>query len=181
MLKINEIDLIEDDKKYLIDYANLNQGLIANQKEFLNQKQFKFFLNKPSMGLPLMLPFGLDCFDYKNVKEIFELNRKDIYKKIFRTKINFYHAAETFFKYGNVFCVGAKPKNKHERIIKLIKKINSSLIKKISDLNNKNKIIGAIQTRNIPHIGHEKIINRLLKECDYVFIKSNGFGFDKNL
>ena len=104
-------------KKYLIDYANLNQGLIANQKEFLNLKKFKFFLNKPSMGLPLMLPFGLDCFDYKNVKETFELNRKDIYKKIFRTKINFYHAAETFFKYGNVFCVGAKPKKNKKELL----------------------------------------------------------------
>ena len=170
MSEIKKIDLIENDKKYLIDYANLVQGIIANQKEFLNKKQFNIFLKKPSLGLPLMLPLGLDCFNYDNVKEIFKIDKEDVYKKIFRTKTNFYHAVETFFKYGNIFCVGAKPKKKYKKIITSIIKINSNLIKKITNLNNKNKIIGAIQTRNIPHYGHEIIIKKLLKSCDIVFI-----------
>ena len=40
----------------------------------------------------------------------------------------------------------------------------------IFKLKKKRKIIGAFQTRNIPHLGHEKIIKKLLNECDYVVI-----------
>ena len=32
------------------------------------------------------------------------------------------------------------------------------------------KHIGAFQTRNIPHFVHEKIIERLLEECDHIVI-----------
>jgi sulfate adenylyltransferase len=168
--KIREIDLIKNDKKYLIDQANIDQKLILNQKNFLNQKQFQRFLKKPVLGLPLVLPYGLNCYDYKNVKEVFKIKKKDIYRKIFKTKVNFYHPAETFFKYGNTFCVGAKPKKKYKKIVRSIIKINSDLEKKIKSFKNNNKIIGAIQTRNIPHLGHELIIKKLLKECDIVFI-----------
>ena len=170
MPKIKQIDLIRDDKKYLIDQANLDQGLILNQSNFLNEKQFKKFLKNPALGLPLVLPYGLNCFDYKNVKEVFKIKKQDVYKKLFRIKIKDYHAADSFFKYGDTFCVGAKPKQKYKKIIKLIIKINESLSKKINNINKKNKVVGAIQTRNIPHLGHELIIKKLLKQCDVVFI-----------
>ena len=32
------------------------------------------------------------------------------------------------------------------------------------------KKVGAFQSRNIPHLGHEKLINKLLEKCDVVII-----------
>ena len=37
-------------------------------------------------------------------------------------------------------------------------------------LKSKFKKIGAFQTRNIPHFGHEKIMNRMLENCDHLVI-----------
>ena len=38
------IDLFENEKRYLIDYANIKQGLISQQKDFLGEKEInKYF------------------------------------------------------------------------------------------------------------------------------------------
>ena len=41
---------------------------------------------------------------------------------------------------------------------------------RIDRIKEKYKIVGAFQTRNIPHFGHEKIIERMLELCDHVVI-----------
>ena len=58
-----EIDSITKDQRYLIDYANIKSGLVENQNNFPNYEQFKNFLNNPGLGLPLVLPLKVKCFD----------------------------------------------------------------------------------------------------------------------
>ena len=64
------IYLFENEKRYLIDYANIKQGLISGQKDFWGKKDIKKYLKDISKGFPLVLPIGLKCFNYNNVKEI---------------------------------------------------------------------------------------------------------------
>ena len=165
--KINQID---NKNRYLIDYANLKNGLIKHQNNFLNKKNFKLFCKNPYLGFPLILPAKLNYFDYPKNKKSFNLDFKKVKKKIFNVKNKKYKPLNNFFNYGNIFCEHAKPKKKYLKIAADIKRENLMLKKMIMKLKKKNKIIGAFQTRNIPHLGHEKILNLLLRFCDMVIV-----------
>lgn len=170
MDSIEEIDLISSSEKYLIDYSNINDNLIKNQKSFLNNEQFNDYLSNKSLGIPLLLPLGLECFDYTCVTETYKLSISDIANKIFLTQNLNYLGVRKFLEFGNEFCIGAKPKKKFNRTVNLISGINNHLKKLIIELKKENKSIAAFQTRNIPHLGHEKIIQFLLSKFDYVII-----------
>ena len=165
-----EIDLITKEQRYLIDYANINSGLIENQKSFQDYHQFKKFLENPVLGLPLILPLGINCFDYSSAKDVYDVSINDVSNKLFGTNNINYMGVKTFLNYGKSFCIDAKPKKKFEYLVNIIKKFNELLTTKIKEIKQQGKTIGAFQTRNIPHLGHEKIIEKLLENCDHVII-----------
>lgn len=160
------ISFKDPETRYLIDYANLKGGLIKYQKNFLNKKElFKFYKNK-FYGVPLLLPFGIKFFDYSDAN-FFKVNEIDVQKNIFNVNKPNYIGMKIFFKYGNIFCSNAKLKKKYENKYKYILKFNSEIQKFIS----KKKLkVGSFQTRNIPHLGHEKIFERYFKFVDYIYI-----------
>ena len=170
MQKLKKIDLISGEKRYLIDYANIKQGLISNQINFLNEKKFRNYFFDISKGFPLVLPFGLECFDYSDVKKVFKIRRKDLFNHIYKLDNFDYKPAATFLNFGNLFCFGAKPKKKYHQLIRFINSHNTKLKEYIKQLKKKNKIVAALQTRNVPHLGHEEIIKNLLNKCDHVII-----------
>ncbi len=165
-----KIDSLTDEQRYLIDYANIKDGLISNQKNFQNKEQFERFLEDPSLGMPLVLPVGVNCFDYSDANNFFTLDINKVANRLFNTKKIDYVGVKNFFKFGNRFCIGAKPKKKYISHVSIIKKYNSLLVKKITNIKKNFKTIGAFQTRNIPHLGHEKIIDKLLEKCEHVII-----------
>tara|TARA_B110000858_G_C17806917_1_gene478576 strand:+ start:3115 stop:4122 length:1008 start_codon:yes stop_codon:yes gene_type:complete len=165
-----EIDSITSNQRYIIDYANIKSGIITNQKSFQNLEQFNNIIKDPSLGLPMLLPLNNNCFNYENCKEIFSIEPSIISKNIFDTNNLNYIGVKNFLKYGNTFCVGAEPKKKYQRLVSIIQNYNNSLIEKINKIKEGGKTIGAFQTRNIPHLGHEKIIESLLEKCDHVII-----------
>jgi len=168
--EIEKIDLMSFEEKYLIDYSNIKDGIIKNQNNFLNENEYYNFLEKTELGMPLMVPLGLECFDYSKVNKIFEINIHDLATKIFLTQNINYIGVKLFLRFGNKFCTGAIPKKQYKKLIKNISNINSSLKEILQDLKNNKKVIGVFQTRNIPHLGHEKIIHKLMNKCDIVVI-----------
>ena len=165
-----EIDSITKDQRYLIDYANIKSGLVENQNNFPNYEQFKNFLNNPGLGLPLVLPLKVKCFDYSSAKNTYNVSADDISNKLFGTFNQNYLGVKTFLNYGNSFCTDAKPKKEYNHIVNIVTKFNGILKSKINEIKKQGKTVGAFQTRNIPHLGHEKIIKKLLKHCDHVII-----------
>lgn len=160
------INFKDPETRYLIDYANLKGGLIKYQNNFLNEKQLNNFLKKKYLGVPLLLPYGIKFFDYSKAK-YFEVNKLDIKKKIFSVKKKNYIGLKIFFKYGNIFCSNIKLKKKYKKKLNYILKFNQ----KSQNFIKKNKLkIGAFQTRNIPHLGHEKIFERYLTIVDKIFV-----------
>jgi len=163
------INFTDPQSRYLIDYANLKQGLIKHQINFLNQSQFKNFLKKKHYGCPLVLPLGIKFFDYpKNVKK-FKINKSDVKKYIFNCKSSNYVGLKIFFKFGNTFCTGATLKKKYKGDLKSIIFSNNKLKSLVNKFNKKFKT-SAFQTRNIPHLGHELILQNLLGKNKILFI-----------
>ena len=83
-----KIDSLTDEQRYLIDYANIKDGLISNQKNFQNKEQFERFLEDPSLGMPLVLPVGVNCFDYSDANNFFTLDINKVANRLFNTKKN---------------------------------------------------------------------------------------------
>ena len=156
--------------RYLIDYANLKQGLIKYQNDFLGPKEINNFIKNEKYGFPLVLPKRIKYFSYKNSKKIFTIKKKIILKKIFKIKKKNYIGLKIFFKFGNKFCYDVALKKKYIKQYNYIINFNKNLISKISKLRKKNYTT-AFQTRNIPHYGHEEIIKRLMiKKKGKVFV-----------
>ena len=162
------IDFNDPQIRYLIDYVNLKQNMIKYQTNFLNQNQFNKFKKKKRLGFPLVLPEGIKFFNY-NKKKYFFLEEYDVLKNIFGIKKKNYIGMQIFFRFGNKFYYDVNLKKKYHKEYKYIFDYNQKLIKELKKLK-KNFYISSFQTRNIPHLGHEKIIKILLSRNGLVFI-----------
>ncbi len=163
------INFSDPQTRYLIDYANLKHGLIKHQTDFLSKKKFNDFVKKKYLGCPLVLPLGIKYFNYSNCNEVFKISKEQTRKYIFACKTNNYIGMKIFFKFGNKFCTGAVLKKKYFKNVNSIIKENSRLISLIKRYKLKNKV-SSFQTRNIPHLGHELIIQRLIGKKKILFI-----------
>ena len=163
------INYFDPQTRYLIDYANLKQGLVKHQSDFLDRKKLNQFLKYKYLGCPLVLPMGIKYFDYKHTKNIFTISKNEARKYIFNCKSNNYAGMKIFFKYGNTFCTGAILKKKYIKDFRSIINFNEKLKLKLKKEKKKKKIT-SFQTRNIPHLGHELIIQKLINFKKTLFI-----------
>lgn len=163
--RIRQIDKIDFSSRYLIDYSNLKQGLIKFQKNFLRTDQIDFFYKNFYTGIPLLLPNS--CNKFHKFSSNFKINKNLFLKKIFIGN-ELYN--NEYFKNGNTFSESYKLKKKEYEKVKLITKLNKSCYDLIKELKKKRKKVAAFQTRNIPHFGHQKIIEEALKKADYLII-----------
>ena len=72
------INYSDPQTRYLIDFANLKQGLIKNQNNFLSKKIFGKFIKKKELGFPLVLPLGIKYFDYSKSTEKFIISKNTV-------------------------------------------------------------------------------------------------------
>jgi sulfate adenylyltransferase len=157
------------DTRYLIDYANLKQGLIKNQKDFLSKNKFNDFLKHDYLGFPLVLPMGIKYFNYSKSIRKFTISKSDARKLIFKCKSDDYIGMKIFFKFGNKFCSGATIKKKYKKDLNSIINFNEKLKSLIRRQKNKHKT-SSFQTRNIPHLGHELIMQKLMGQGKILII-----------
>ena len=155
---------ISEKNKFLLNYSNRKTHLGPKSESITA------YLNKPVTGLPLCIPANLNYFNYRNSK-VFELNKKVAAKKLFLTSKLNYTGIKIFFEKGNKFTFEARLKQKYKSTVEKINFHNIKVKKKIKFLNRKyNNSVCAFQTRNIPHFGHESIINYLLSIFNHVVI-----------
>ena len=169
MQKTKFIDHLVNQNKYLIDYANLKHSLFPFQKSFLNQKKVINFFKKKYYGIPILFPSNLRIFDYSNSRK-YKIAKNILLKKIYLTNKTSYKPYISYIKFGNEFVDFVKPKKKYLKLINKIIYFNRNSISQISKLKKKYKRVCAFQTRNIPHCGHEKILNYLLSKYDHVVV-----------
>ena len=180
-------------KQQYLDCINLNDGLFYPVKKFMNKNEIELVANK--MMLPNKKVFPLPVFlDFSNnSRKILErkgkvdliLNKKEVgyfipsdifvcdknllAKKIFGYSSIKHPGVKKFYNTGDFFATGT---------IKILKKkeinffnLNFS-IQKVKNFFKKKKwksIVG-FQTRNIPHLGHEYIFQKMLEKYDGLFI-----------
>jgi sulfate adenylyltransferase len=111
----------------------------------------------------------LKIFDYSNSRK-YTIDKNILLKKIYLTKNIYYKPYLSYIKFGNEFVDFVRPKKKYLPLINKIISYNKKSIYQIRKITKKYKKVCAFQTRNIPHYGHEKILNFLLSKYDYVVV-----------
>ena len=155
------MDFIE---RTLIDIACCESGMLENnlicsRKEFFNFTE----LNK---GIPITIPFIPFILKSNN---FYELSISEFGDTIFGNNSIGYIGTKLSYK-TSVFVSKYRIKNIFRKIINDYKKDILKTKIKISELKDKFVNLGAFQTRNIPHHGHEKIIEMMLEHCNAVVI-----------
>jgi len=150
----------------LINAANIASGLFDSGC-VTSIKQFQNFKNI-NLGLPILLQADRDVFDFSE-NNTFIIPEHSLLKTIYnltdRNYVGFKHSFKT-----NKFVSSFTIKEKHKKLFKSIVTQNSETFDAIKKLKQSWDRVGAFQTRNIPHSGHEKIIQKMLLDCDHVVI-----------
>lgn len=168
---------MNDDKEYLISFANLKANLFKYQKNFLNKKNLYKFYKHKYYGVPLCLPFGIKYFDYSKAI-LFKINKKQFANHIFNTNNLNYVGVLKYFRYGDIFATNVKLKKKYEKKLDYYLNHVNELKEKIKKIKSTNKLICAMQIRNVPHYGHEAIFKYLLSKYD-ILVLNPIFGIKK--
>lgn len=168
------VEKISQKKRFLIDYANLNEGFFLNQKTlFKNKREIEIFTKNPLNGLPSLIPSNLGYFNYGCDHPNYSLDENFFYNIIFRLKKSIkYEPIKILNSFGNFYApevLGVSGKQ-NINLYKNILKFNKLSKLKIRKINKKYKKVCAFQTRNIPHLGHELLIQKLLERFDHVIV-----------
>ncbi len=169
MSKLKFLRKISNKERYLIDFSNLKDNIFPHQKINSSKSKIDKIISFPEKGIPILFPKNLSFFLYKKNNQIF-LDKKKILQKIFLSQNNDYPPFKNFVNSGETFYTNVSIKKKFINTINQISTYNKIAIKKIKILNKKYKQTCSFQTRNIPHLGHEKIIEQLLERFDHVVI-----------
>ena len=150
----------------LINAGNINSGLLS--ENFVRSRED--FANFPInlKGLPILIAADPAVFEFSS-DDVFQLSEKEIQTKVYnlvdRKYVGYQHAFPTN-KFLRQFTVKKSVKKFVEKIILQ----NQTVFDEVARIREKFRTVGAFQTRNIPHFGHEKIIEHMLKGCDHVVI-----------
>ena len=150
----------------LINAGNINSGLL--NENFV--QSYEDFCNFPInlIGLPILIPADPAVFEFSS-EDVFEIPEDELVAKVYnllnKDYVGYHHAF-----HSNNFVSRFKVKKSFKKIVEKVILQNQSVFDKVAIIKKKYKIVGAFQTRNIPHFGHEKIIERMLEVCDHVVI-----------
>jgi sulfate adenylyltransferase len=150
----------------LFNIANIRSGLLT--ENFVSSTEdFLKFENK-ALGIPILIPADENILNFAK-EDVFEIRTKQILETVYSlsddTYVGFKHAFNKF-----KFLTHFEVKKAYQPYVEEIVQQNWNTIQYVDSLRNKFKDIGAFQTRNIPHFGHEKIMNRMLEHCDHLVI-----------
>ena len=149
-----------------IDLGNLRSGLLRSQmvSSICDFIQFK----GKEKGIPILVPANPDLFDFDE-RDIFEIDSNLLLKTVFDTNLSSYTGYQLSYQ-TNRFLADFKIRSNVRAEVDFIVHQNREVLNFVGELKSKHPTVGAFQTRNIPHFGHEKIIEMMLDHCDHVVV-----------
>ena len=150
----------------LINAGNINSGLLSENFVQSHEDFFNFPVNLK--GLPILVAADPAVFEFSS-EDVFEIPEDEILTKVYDLANKEYVGYQHAF-HSNNFLSRFRVKKSFEKIEEKIILQNQRVFDEVARIKETYKIVGAFQTRNIPHFGHEKIIERMLELCDHVVI-----------
>ena len=150
----------------LITAENCMSGLLA-ENVVRSAADFHAF-SDVSRGIPILIPADETVFRFQS-KDVFSLDLTEIYETIYGRGASNYIGFKTSFctsRFLSRFEICEEFLADYQHISTQ----NQKAIAYVKGLREKFNHVGAFQTRNIPHFGHQKIMERMFDFCDHVVI-----------
>ena len=149
-----------------IDIGNVYSGILEGNM-VLSFSDFMRYHDE-GLGIPILVPADSNILDFDE-NDVFEIDRELLLKVVFNTENQFYVGFDLAFQ-SNRFVKKFEPKACLLSEIEFVKSQNRFVMERVAKLREKYATVGSFQTRNIPHFGHEKIIEMMLNHCEHVVI-----------
>lgn len=150
----------------LINASNIESGILGHS--FVASLENFGFYRDLKLGLPILIQDDSKVFRF-HCDNTFEIPEKQLLKILFNLNdkkyVGYVHSFNT-----NIFLSRYEIRKEFKELSQKIVEQNLQTLKFIKELKNKYAKVGAFQTRNIPHFGHEKIIEKMLTKCDHLVI-----------
>ena len=151
----------------LINAANILEGLVNGNQKIYDENSFKnYFQNNHDIFV--LVAANQNLFDF-SPNDVFTISDDTILECIYGHKDRDYIGFRNSF-FGNKFICQYEVKDKYQPLIDQIISSNNITRTQIENLKKENLSVGAFQTRNLPHFGHEKIIEYMLAATDHVIV-----------
>lgn len=150
----------------LISIENISSNLLIENFAISRSDFFKY--TDICKGLPILVPADPDICKFKECDTFF-LSDSELMEMYYGKVKPDYIGFKLSFN-SNKFLSSWTVRKEFTNKLSKISKLNHSSRNKIQNLKSKFNNIAAFQTRNIPHFGHEAIIQELLKQSDHVVI-----------
>ena len=150
----------------LISAQNVLSGVL--QDNFVSAESQLGAFENISKGVPILIPADPHLFDY-STSDVFEVDLKHLSKIIFGAGADRYVGLQSSIQ-GAHYLSSFAIKSFWLDEFRKIEQLNAKAIENIKFLRQRFQRVGAFQTRNIPHFGHQKIMERMLDFCDHLVI-----------
>ena len=151
----------------LINAANIIEGLV-NKDGVVNDETSFIEYHKKNSDLYVLVNANPIFFQFSK-DDVFTVKEDVLLKNIYgHNDPNYVGFQNAFTEYE--FLCDYRIKDEFQRQLKAIMKTNQQTKLHIEILKRKGQTVGAFQTRNIPHFGHERIIKHLLQIVDHVVV-----------
>lgn len=147
----------------LINVANVETGLLARSLVRTPEQISEF--RCISRGIPILIPADPELFIFKK-SDVFSIDSKQILETIYGLSDDSYVGFLHAFKFLN-FLSNYEVRDEYMPALNAIIRQNETVANHVSAMRCQGETIGAFQTRNVPHFGHEEIMRRMLDHCDH--------------
>lgn len=151
-------------ERTLINIANIHSGLL--QDKFVSSKDQFFNFKSLGTGIPITIPNNPEILEGS---EIFSLSRSD-HKQLIYGKIKSDYIGFAQLPAGQIFLKNIRVRSKYKSFLREVLDEIFHVRETVLSLKERFGTVGAFQTRNLPHYGHEKIIENLLEKVEVVVI-----------
>ena len=155
------------DEINLINASNASDDFL-NKNFIRSETEFEDF-DISSSGLPLLVAADPKVFIFRP-KDTFKIAKEKILKKIYQLQDLEYSGFKHAFYNNELFLSNFEVRDSYKKFVEMITIQNTRSKQNIGYLLSRHSSVGAFQTRNIPHAGHEKIMARMLENCEHLVI-----------
>ena len=149
-----------------LDLGNVSSVLLKDNL-VVSLEAFEAFQDL-GRGIPILVPADKALFEFEK-SDVFEIHPDRLLEAIFSLTEKSYIGFKLSFS-TNKFLKRFSVKPDFRAQVESVKSQNLEVLSHVARMRDKHGTVGAFQTRNIPHLGHEKIISMMLDHCKHLVI-----------
>ena len=151
----------------LIDASNILDRLVEYPTTVTNEEEFVAY-HADNPDFYVLVPANPEYFEFDD-EDVFTIAPETILRAIYNHDKSDYKGFTDAFKTFS-FLKKFKVRDKYADIVKRISAFNQETVDLVSRLMRTHSSVGAFQTRNIPHLGHERIMQLMLEHADHLVL-----------